>query len=171
MRNLFSGMIPIWIPGEPPRATAQEKGETIVSYLDRRTGKVKRRIQHYDKPEVVQARLYYGYGVKRFRPAEPIKGPVSVKITWIFPTSNKRLYDKPKVTRPDVDNMAKALLDVMTGMYWKDDNQICELKLQKFWGSPEDAGTAIVVYYDLESVDVDRPECSSLILEDRSHDK
>ena len=39
-----------------------------------------------------------------------------------------------KTTKPDVDNMAKLLIDVMTECgYWHDDGQVSQLLLTKYW--------------------------------------
>lgn len=41
---------------------------------------------------------------------------------------------EPKTTKPDVDNLAKLILDAMTkSRYWKDDNQVAELSISKHW--------------------------------------
>jgi hypothetical protein len=34
-------------------------------------------------------------------------------------------------TKPDVENLAKALLDALTGILWVDDGQVAELVLRK----------------------------------------
>ena len=38
------------------------------------------------------------------------------------------------VTRPDVDNYAKSLIDGMNGVVFKDDSQICDLTVRKRYG-------------------------------------
>lgn len=64
--------------------------------------------------------------------------PVSIGIKYVFPfVSSTRKKDRDKgevfmVNRPDVDNLTKSVLDVMTDMhFWEDDSQICELSLLK----------------------------------------
>ena len=38
------------------------------------------------------------------------------------------------ITKPDADNIAKIILDSLNGLAYKDDNQITELSIQKFYG-------------------------------------
>jgi len=46
--------------------------------------------------------------------------PKSVKRTTLFP-----------ITRPDLDNYAKSIMDGLNGFAWKDDAQISELNISK----------------------------------------
>lgn len=60
------------------------------------------------------------------------KGPISVEIVFTLPRPKSvkqavKLHDK----RPDIDNYAKAVLDALNGLAWKDDGQIASLKLCK----------------------------------------
>lgn len=42
------------------------------------------------------------------------------------------------VQRPDVDNLAKTLLDALNGVAYNDDAQIVDLRVQKCWSADED---------------------------------
>ena len=62
---------------------------------------------------------------------EPITGPIKVSMTFCHkrPGRLNRKKDTvariPKVTKPDIDNMIKMVLDVLTKAgAWKDDNQV-----------------------------------------------
>lgn len=76
------------------------------------------------------------------RPEKPMSGPVRVSIVFVWPhtrSTPKRLLAKtlPLANRPDLDNLGKALLDVMTQLqFWFDDGQIQQLSLSK-WRAPE----------------------------------
>lgn len=63
------------------------------------------------------------------------EGPTTVGIVFVYPHTKataKLGHSIPKVTRPDVDNLAKSVLDCMTEAGWlKDDNLIVELILRK----------------------------------------
>lgn len=39
-----------------------------------------------------------------------------------------------KVTKPDIDNLIKTVLDACNGHVWKDDNQITEITSSKRYG-------------------------------------
>ena len=38
------------------------------------------------------------------------------------------------LTKPDVDNIAKIILDACSGVLWKDDKEITDLRVKKFYG-------------------------------------
>ena len=44
------------------------------------------------------------------------------------PKTSKLLYP-----RPDVDNYAKSILDLLNGKLWKDDQQVIQLLVNKQW--------------------------------------
>ena len=146
-KNVWRRLIPMKIPGEPERMTDQQKGECIKW---KKTGtRISPYIHHYTKNEVIAYHNRLAYHLLRYRPEKPLTGPVGLYITWMFPTDKKKDWGRPKTTRPDLDNMAKGILDVLTELkFWKDDNQVVELCLVKYWSSPEGAGTFINLYYD-----------------------
>ena len=48
--------------------------------------------------------------------------------------------------KPDVDNLAKAVLDVLTNIkFWKDDSQLVKLTIRKAWDDAMDEGMMIDV--------------------------
>jgi Holliday junction resolvase RusA-like endonuclease len=62
-------------------------------------------------------------------------GPTTIGVVFVYPhtkQSAKEGHSVPKVTRPDVDNLAKSVLDCMVSAGWlEDDNLIVELILKK----------------------------------------
>ena len=60
---------------------------------------------------------------------------LTVGLVFVYPhtkESAKKGHSVPKVTRPDVDNLSKSVLDCMVDAGWlKDDNLIVELILKK----------------------------------------
>ena len=71
----------------------------------------------------------------------------TVFISWHFGTTTKRLQGRYKITRPDVDNLAKGILDalVRAGVI-ADDGLVARLELEKHWSSKAEARTIIAVY-------------------------
>lgn len=67
-------------------------------------------------------------------------GPICLGIEFTFPWPQgtaKRTKDLivPRVSRPDLDNMAKSVIDALTdGGAWSDDSQVTHLRLAKFSG-------------------------------------
>lgn len=70
-------------------------------------------------------------------------GPVSVTIDIIrhLPTSTpKRVVESPDTVKPDVDNVAKSVLDALNGVAYADDAQVvslCVLKSPRQRGVPD----------------------------------
>ena len=108
-------MIHIRLDGNPSSVTQQQKGETII----------KGHIHHYEKKNVREAKDALRWQLKPYVPKEPLGGPIALKIEWRFELKRcKRRFWK--VTRPDLDNLEKGLLDVLTDMkFWNDDAQVC----------------------------------------------
>lgn len=75
----------------------------------------------------------------------PHEGPVSLRIRAFFqaPKSLKRADKElaerevlPVIKRPDVDNIAKSVADGMNGVVYKDDCQVYEVRVEKYY-SPD----------------------------------
>lgn len=74
---------------------------------------------------------------------KPATGPVSVFAIFTFPrpashrTKSGLSKNAPEyhVRTPDVDNLAKLVLDALTGIAWIDDCQIVRLHVEKLWES------------------------------------
>lgn len=80
-------------------------------------------------------------------------GPTRVGIVFVYPHTKQtaKQGDKgvPKITRPDVDNLAKSVLDCMVDAGWlKDDNLIVELVLKKIHAHTEQVVIDIDDYAD-----------------------
>lgn len=58
---------------------------------------------------------------------------VGISVSRALPKSRpKRLLSEPDVFKPDVDNIAKNVLDALTGHAWDDDTQVVDLRVKKF---------------------------------------
>lgn len=114
----------IRLPKEPT-GTSQQKGARTV----------RGRVMFYEKPEVKAQRLEYVMELKKFAPDEPIKGPVSVRVVFVYPERKSRKMKESlewKTTVPDLDNLLKLLLDAMSDCsFWEDDSQISMLETKK----------------------------------------
>lgn len=70
--------------------------------------------------------------------------PVQVKIDFYLarPASIPKKRFLPTV-KPDIDKLARAVLDGCTGIIFEDDSQVVKLDVRKFYGSPERAEITI----------------------------
>jgi len=83
----------------------------------------------------------------RKQKAERIEGAVNMNIIYAF-RRPKSLSKKerneidggktvPKTTKPDIDNLTKAILDALNGIVWKDDAQVTQINIQKVWSAKD----------------------------------
>ena len=93
--------------------------------------------QKYLDPSVIKYRKAIrnmAIAQMRNQKAEKIEGAVNMNIVYAFrrPQSlSKKERSEidggktvPKTTKPDIDNLTKAILDALNGIVWKDDAQV-----------------------------------------------
>jgi Holliday junction resolvase RusA-like endonuclease len=124
----------IWfiVPGEP---IAQGRARFSM-----RSGFVRA----YDPKKSSQYKSYVARIAKETYPLEAIDGMVEVEFTYYMPipksfTKTKRNAAisgtiRPAV-KPDIDNLAKATMDAITGICFEDDKQIVSCKLDKYYSA------------------------------------
>lgn len=83
----------------------------------------------------------------------PMTGPLALDVEFLMPipqswskkkTEAARRNDVPHTSRPDVDNLAKLVLDAANGVLWVDDSQLVSVRMEKGYG-PTPA-TVVVLY-------------------------
>lgn len=83
---------------------------------------------------------------------EPLSGPVRLEVYFQMPRP-KRLLTKKwlgqllwHTTKPDADNLAKAIKDSLNGLAWRDDSQVCQLYVEKSYaaGNAEPMATIVI---------------------------
>jgi len=77
---------------------------------------------------------------------KPMEGPLCVDIDFYLPRPKRLMRRKdpagpiPHTARPDRDNLEKATTDALKGLAWRDDSQICDGRVRKWYaekdGSP-----------------------------------
>ena len=113
--------ITIMLPIVPPTKTHQNK--KIVN--------IGKHAKLADTKELKLVISDYLTLLKPYQPARPLTGPVSLKSE---PKKN-RIGLIPKTTKPDWDNLAKTLQDVLTRLrFWEDDAQVYSASVDKWWG-------------------------------------
>ena len=130
----------IFIPGEPvaqPRVKVSTKGGFARAYTERDHP------IHAYKQAIRLAYVNAG--------GEVLEGPVWIRIVCWFerPKSHskkRRQQPEPKATKPDLDNIGKAILDALNEIAYNDDGQVCRLTVEKWYVGPYDSvGTMIEV--------------------------
>ena len=117
------GGIAFFVPGQPvakgrPRAFKMKNGG-IGTYTPDKTVEWERSVRSYANDE---------------KPQAPYDCPLRVHIQFYM----TRPASKPKkavwpTTKPDIDNLAKAVTDAMNGLIYTDDSRICEMVLTKYY--------------------------------------
>lgn len=77
-------------------------------------------------------------------PVELPKGPIACTMWFRMPTKDNARIDKPHTQVPDLDNLAKLVLDAIqdTGLL-VNDSQVARLNLEKTWSSLDQAGVLV----------------------------
>lgn len=104
----------------------------------------------YDPGTAHEWKHRVGKEAEKHAPAEPLTGALWVSLTFYMPrpkghfgtgrNAGKLKSSAPRhhTSRPDVDNLAKAVLDAMSEAgVWKDDDQIVRLDIDKQYGERE----------------------------------
>jgi Holliday junction resolvase RusA-like endonuclease len=110
-----------------PKGTSQEKRIRIVN------GKP----VFFKKESVASAEYLFRLALKPHIPETPSDKPIKLTIWFCFDTKKKKLWKKPKPTRPDTDNFLKLFKDCMTADkngkngFWLDDAQVVDERVIK----------------------------------------
>ena len=80
-----------------------------------------------------------------FLPPSPLEGPLEVTLDFYMPRPRTHLRSRNKepylreeapempVSKPDVDNLGKFVLDALNGVAYEDDSQVCILTARKWY--------------------------------------
>ena len=92
--------IKFFMPMNPPTVTQQQH----------RVGKGKNgKTVFYDSPELLDAKAKLTAYLAKHIPEQPFTGAVQLIVKWCFPVSGKHSDGEYKTTKPDTDNLQKAL--------------------------------------------------------------
>lgn len=112
------------------------------------------RARMYDDPKhpVRTWRELIALEAQKHRPEQPMEGPVFLHMTF-SPPRPKSHYTKKGLRddapawcdkKPDLDNLAKAVMDVLTECrYWNDDGQVCSAVIEKCYRKDEWTGVIV----------------------------
>lgn len=86
----------------------------------------------------------------QFKPKKPFEGALSIDTHFIVkaPQRVKSPKEYP-IVRPDHDNLTKALLDPLNGLFWTDDSIIVEHTIRKIYDLVDKRPRIYVAIYEL----------------------
>lgn len=116
-------MTTFFMPMIPPTSTHQQMGHTVKNgqhrFYQRGNGEAEAKLAAH---------------LMKHIPEQPYSGAVRVVVKWCYPRKAKHQDGEPYTNKPDVDNLCKALFDIMTKLhYWGDDKQIYSAVVEKYW--------------------------------------
>lgn len=86
----------------------------------------------------------------------PIVGPLKVDIVAVFPRQSAKVWKTrlmPRyrhTTKPDRDNVEKAIYDALTGLVWRDDSQVCAGSIEKWHAAGGEAAHTLISIWKLD---------------------
>ena len=95
------------------------------------------------------------YFIMKFRGIKPLDGRISVTIKAYFSipkNASKKQREEmlnnniSPVKKPDIDNIAKIILDALNKLAFNDDNQITKLNIEKVYSEEEKVSVLIEEY-------------------------
>lgn len=118
------GLIEFVIPGVP------------VAKARARTVRRKNNVWSFTPAKTIKYENHVMKCASHYSPKTLIDFPVKVTCEFHIPKpkKNKRAYP---VTRPDIDNYLKCILDGCNGVLWKDDSFVCEVNMKKIYALNE----------------------------------
>lgn len=132
----------IWVEGEPQgkgRPRFSTRNGFATAYTPKKTSDYEKLIAH----EYI-----------RSADCEMFLGEVSVEINAYFdiPKSTTKKKRKQIIEenlmpqkKPDIDNIAKIVLDALNGVGWQDDKQVVQLTTTKYYAHNDRAGVEIII--------------------------
>jgi Holliday junction resolvase RusA-like endonuclease len=104
------------------RARTVRIGGKTMSFTPKKTADA----ESYIRAQIAESKVFFQSGIPlRIKMAFIISRPPSIAKKRLFP-----------VTRPDIDNYCKLVLDACNRFLWADDSQIVILEAAKAYGQP-----------------------------------
>lgn len=123
-------MIKFTVYGEPV-AQGRPRASTVNGH-----------VRMYDPKKSRDYKHYVRLAASQHKPKELLTGPLKMKVKVFRPTLKSFSKKKKKqaeegtlrpTTKPDVDNYVKAIKDALNSVIWKDDSQVVDLQVSKFY--------------------------------------
>ncbi|WAA10822.1 RusA family crossover junction endodeoxyribonuclease [Fervidibacillus albus] len=116
-------------------------GEPVAQGRPRATT-INGHVRMYDPKKSRDFKQYVRLVASEHRPEKLLEGPISLVVRVYKPTL-KSFSKKKKAaaeagelrptTKPDVDNYVKSIKDALKNIIWKDDSQVVDLRVSKYY--------------------------------------
>jgi Holliday junction resolvase RusA-like endonuclease len=119
------------------------RGEKAMSYTTKEYNDFKALI----KSKVNTPQMYEpSQGTFKMQVIYPIRGVDISKRKTGDVIKDEKVFNSPKLTKPDIDNVAKSILDALSGVLYEDDQLLHDLHLvKKYSDNIEDKKIKIVI--------------------------
>lgn len=116
-------------------------GEPVAQARPRATT-INGRVKMYDPKKSSEYKNYIRLVASQHAPKELLDGPIQLDVKIYKPTLKSFSKKKKEMaeqgvlrptTKPDVDNYVKAIKDALKNVIWKDDSQVVDLQVSKFY--------------------------------------
>lgn len=116
-------------------------GEPVAQARPRATT-INGRVKMYDPKKSSEYKNYIRLVASQHAPKELLDGPLQLDVKIYKPTlksfskKRKALAEQGilrPTTKPDVDNYVKAIKDALKNVIWKDDSQVVDLQVSKYY--------------------------------------
>jgi len=111
-------------------------------------------VRMYDPTKSRDYKQYVKLAAMQHKPKEIMQGALLVRID-VYKQIPKSMSKKKEalalageirpITKPDVDNYAKGIKDALKGVIWRDDSQVVDLAVSKWYGTPRIEITTIEI--------------------------
>jgi Holliday junction resolvase RusA-like endonuclease len=136
----------VWIPGAPVGKARPRVTRAGRTYTPAKTA------EHEDKIRL-EAAAVASMRATDGKPLAPMQGPLICNILCAMPIpkswtkarrEDARRFDRWHTSKPDADNLAKAVLDALNGILYEDDSQVVMLAVTKRYAKSE-PGTMVTL--------------------------
>lgn len=132
--------ISFFMPMIPPTITNQQKK------INTKTKKV------YDTMDLKQAKAKLEANLAKHIPDVPFSKATRLSVVWLFPVRKGHFNGEYRISRPDTDNLNKALKDVMEKLkFFTNDSVVAVEYIEKRWA--EKTG----IYVELQDISQEKP--------------
>lgn len=108
-------------------------------------------VHHYQPDKVTRNAKALALMLAPHRPERPYRGAIELRLTFNYPhlksaSKKKREHRTPKSTKPDWDNLAKQVCDVLQRCgFYLNDSQIARAVVEKCWDDKAPAGLHLAI--------------------------